>query len=329
MPSTQRLHGVPMVSSTATGRRLLRTAAADLAALQGGVITRAQAQDLGFSSAAIRANLVAGRWQAVGVHSLCLTTGPLTEDARLWTAVLEAGPRAYLDGESALVRAGLRNYEPTRIRVSVPRGARVRHRGTGVDIRQTRRWDPADAAAEGVPRAAAPGAAVRAALWATSDRQATLVVTMTVQQKLATVEQIAAELLKVKRDRRRTMLATLLIDLGGGVGSLGELDVIRGCRERGIPEPDGQVLRRTPRGTIYLDFRWRDHGVTLEVDGIQHGWVQNAVADALRHNSIAMEGDVVLRLPVLGLRLCPDEFFGQLAAALTARGWSGPRGTTA
>lgn len=293
------------------------------------MITRAQAQDLGFSSAAIRANLVAGRWQAVGVHSLCLTTGPLTEDARLWTAVLEAGPRAYLDGESALVRAGLRNYEPTRIRVSVPRGARVRHRGTGVDIRQTRRWDPADAAAEGVPRAAAPGAAVRAALWATSDRQATLVVTMTVQQKVTTVEQIAAELLKVKRDRRRTMLATLLVDLGGGVGSLGELDVIRGCRERGIPEPDGQVLRRTPRGTIYLDFRWRDHGVTLEVDGIQHGWVQNAVADALRHNSIAMEGDVVLRLPVLGLRLCPDEFFGQLAAALTARGWSGPRGTTA
>jgi hypothetical protein len=318
-----------MVSSTALGRRLLRSAASELATAQGGVITRAQAHALGFSSAAIRANLAGGRWQAVGAHSLCVTTGPLTEEARVWTAVLEAGPRAYLDGESALVMAGLRNYEPSRIRVSVPRGARIRHRGTGVDIRQTRRWDPADTVGEGVPRAAAPGAAVRAALWARSDRQATLLVTMTVQQKIATTEAIAAELLKVKRDRRRALVATLLLDLAGGVGSLGELDVIRGCRERGIPEPDCQVLRRTPRGTFYLDFRWREHGVTLEVDGIQHGWVQNAVADALRHNSIAMEGDVVLRLPVLGLRLCPDEFFGQLAQALTSRGRPGRPGAVA
>lgn len=313
-----------MGSSTASGRRGLLAAAAEVGRGQGGVLTRAQARSLGFSSAAIRANVEAGRWQVIGVHCLCLTTGPLTEEMRLWTAVLEAGPRAYLDGETALVRAGLRNFEPTRIRVTVPRGARIRHRGTGVDIRQTRRWDFDDTVADGVPRARVPGAAVRAGLWAASDRQATLVVTMTVQQGLATVAEISTELLKIRRDRRRSLLATLLLDLAGGVGSLGELDVVRGCRRRGIPEPDAQVLRRTPRGTYYLDFRWRQFGVTLEVDGVQHGWVQHAVADALRHNSVAMTGDVVLRLPVLGLRTCPDDFFDQLVAALSSRGWSGP-----
>ena len=279
------------------------------------------------SAAAIKANLDAGRWQSVGVHSLCVSTGPLSDDARLWTAVLEAGPRAYLDGDTALVRAGLRNYAPVRIRVSVPRGARIRHRGTGVDIRQTRRWDIDDTLTQGVPRAKVPGAAVRAGLWAASDRQATLILTMVVQQGLASVEEIAPELLKVRRDRRRSLLATLLLDLAGGAGSLGELDVIRGCRDRGIPEPDGQVLRRTPRGTIYLDFRWRDYGVTLEVDGVQHGWVQHAVADALRHNSVAMAGDVVLRLPVLGLRICPEEFFDQIVEALVSRGWRGISGS--
>lgn len=309
--------------STAKSRRSNAAKAAEVAAGQGGIVTRAQLHALGMSSAAIKANVDARRWQEVGVHCLSLTTGPLGEDARLWAAVLEAGPRAYLDGDTALVRAGLRNYVTAKIRVTVPRGARVRHRGSAVDIRQTRRWDP-DATVPGdVPRARVPGAAVRAALWARSDRQALVLITMVVQQKLATVAEVAADLLKVKRDKRRSMLATLLLDLAGGVGSLGELDVLRGCRERGIPEPDSQVMRRTPNGTIYLDFRWRQFGVTVEVDGVQHGWVENAIGDALRHNFVAVEGDVVLRLPVLGLKVCPDDFFEQIEQALASRGWRG------
>jgi hypothetical protein len=60
----------------------------------------------------------------------------------------------------------------------------------------------------------------------------------------------------------------------------------------------------------------------VEVDGIHHGWVQNVVADAIRHNAIATSEDLVLRLPVLGLRLCPDDFFAQIADALAARGWN-------
>ena len=40
------------------------------------------------------------------------------------------------------------------------------------------------------------------------------------------------------------------------------------------------------------------------------------MADALRQNAVAIAGDTVLRLPVLGLRVCPDEFFDQIAEAL-------------
>lgn len=143
---------------------------------------------------------------------------------------------------------------------------------------------------------------------------------MTVQQGLATVEELALEMLRVRRDRRRGLVHLLLIDLAGGVGSLGELDVLRGCRDRGIPEPDKQVLRRTPSGTYYLDFRWDRWKVVLEVDGIQHAWVQQVVPDALRQNSVTLSGDTVLRLPVLGLRLCPEEFFAQLTTALANAG---------
>ncbi len=308
--------------STPERRRRQREAAEALAGGQGAVVTRAQLHQLGLSSAAIAANLTASRWQALGVHCIVVHTGPTTADTRHWAAVLEAGPRAYIDGESSLVRAGLTHYTPRAIRVTIPRGARVRHRGTGVDIRQTRRWEPTDVVLDPVPRSRNPVAAVRACLWARSERQAQLVVTMAVQQGLARIVDIAEAALVVKRDRRRTLLGNLLIDLSGGIGSLSELDVLRGCRERGLPEPDLQVLRRTPKGSYFLDFRWKRWSTVVEVDGIHHAWAQNLVADALRHNTIAIDGDTVLRLPVLGLRLCPDAFFAQIVEALRRAGWS-------
>ena len=145
---------------------------------------------------------------------------------------------------------------------------------------------------------------------------------MTVQQGLATAEELSVEMLRIRRDKRRAFLHGVLLDLLGGVRSLGELDVVRGCRDRGLPEPDQQVLRRTKTGTYYLDFRWEPWRVVVEVDGIQHTWVENVVGDALRQNSVALSADTVLRLPVLGLRVCPDDFFDQIESALVAAGWS-------
>lgn len=305
----------------AVRRRLRRARVEKAGREQASVLSRAQIYALGISRAEVRANVAAERWQTIGRHCVATHTGPLTVEARHWVAVLEGGPRAFVDGESSLVLAGLEHYESERIRVTVPRGARIRHRPSSLDIRQTRRWSHGDLHdGSGVPRSRSPVAAVRAALWARSDRQATLLLTMAVQQHVASVEDIAAEMLRIRRDKRRALLHEVLLDLAGGVGSLNELDVLRGCRERGFPEPDVQAVRRTPRGSYYLDFRWKRWCVALEIDGIQHAWAQNLVADALRHNSIAISGDTVLRLPVLGLRLCPDQFFGQIGEALRAAG---------
>jgi len=107
----------------------------------------------------------------------------------------------------------------------------------------------------------------------------------------------------------------------GGVRSLGELDVLRGCRERGLPEPQKQALHRARNGRYYLDFRWDPWQLMVEVDGIQHAWVEQIVGDALRQNSVSIAGDTVLRIPLLGLRVAPDEFFAQIEAALVAAGW--------
>jgi very-short-patch-repair endonuclease len=219
-----------------------------------------------------------------------------------------------------LVAAGLERFRDDRIRVTVPRGARIR-RTSLFNIRQTRRWDPGDVVQAGIPRSRPAVAAVRGALWAASDRQATLLLTMATQQRIVTAEEIGLELLRIRRDKRRGLLHLLVLDLMDGAGSLGELDVLRLLRARGLPRPDQQVLRRGGPKRYFLDLYWQRWGLVVEIDGIQHAWAENVVADALRQNAISLDGDVVLRIPLLGLRLAPDDFLDQIEEALSARGW--------
>lgn len=303
-------------------QKLLRAELAS--AEQGHVLTRGQLYRLGLSRAELRWHIQVGRWQTFGAHCVVTHNGPLDERVRHWVAVIEGGPRALIDGESSMVLGGLKNYEPARIRVSVPRGARIRHRGAPikVNIRQTRRWRASDrdAKSSGPPRTRFALATVRAAMWAVSDRQASLLMLMAVQQGLTTPDRLAVELLDVRWDRRLGLMHRVLLEMVGGIRSLGELDFVEGCRTRGLPEPEAQSLCRAANGTYYLDFRWPRYRVVVEVDGIHHTWLSEVVADALRQNQVVLEGDTVLRLPVIGLRLCPDEFFEQVVAALAAAG---------
>ncbi|MCW2844943.1 MAG: hypothetical protein JWN22_2859 [Nocardioides sp.] len=303
--------------------RLARRRRAErLAAGQAGILSRPQLYAAGLTRWEVRANLDADRWSRVGPQTVAVTTGQLGPPAWDWAAVLEGGPRAFLDGASSLRAGGLAKFDVPTVRVSVPRGARVR-RVRGVDVRQTRRWAPDDLApGAGVPRSRNEVAAVRAALWARSDRQAVLVLTMTVQQGLATASALGVEALRVRRDRRRALVHAVILDLGAGVRSLGEHDFARECRRRGLPEPSRQVLRRGPDGTYYLDALWQEWGVVVEVDGIQHAWAQNVVPDALRQNEVTLQNAVVLRLPLLGFRVAADDFFAQIERALRDRGYA-------
>lgn len=71
----------------------------------------------------------------------------------------------------------------------------------------------------------------------------------------------------------------------------------------------------------YVDLFWPDLRLVVEIDGIHHSWAENIVGDALRQNALAIQGDTVLRLPLLGLRLEPDAFYAQIQDAMHAAGW--------
>ncbi|MGH3424738.1 MAG: hypothetical protein ACRDO8_08425, partial [Nocardioidaceae bacterium] len=280
-----------------------------------GMLSRDQLLQLGVTRAELQAELRAERWKAHGRETIAVHTGPLDEEMMRWFAVIEAGPRAALDGVSALQAAGLKGFTADTVRVSVPRGARVVRRA-GVTIRQTRRLRRSDVMPTGIPRVRPEIAAVRAALWARSDRQAALLLAMTVQQRLTTAEAIARALLDVRRDRRRKFLEATLLDILDGAQAISELDFTAECRRRGLPRPDRQAVRKGPDGRIYLDVIWERYRLVVEIDGAHHLRVEASIPDALRQNAVSLQDATVLRLPLLGLRVAADEFFAQIREAL-------------
>lgn len=290
-----------------------------IAATQGGVVSRDQLRATGITRDEVVAHVRAGRWKPLHSQSLVVHTGAVEQRGLEWAAVFEGGGRAFLDGTSSLIAGGLEHYTEDVIRVSVPRGVLVR-RAEGVSIRQTRRHDVGDVVALGIPRSRNHVAAIRGALWARSDKQATLVLTMVVQQGMTTPSRLTEQLLRIRRDARRQLMTTVITDLLHGVRSLGEHEFAQMCRARGIPEPTRQVLRRGKGGRYYLDVIWETWGVAVEIDGIQHSWASNVVADALRQNTVTLDNALVLRLPLLGLRVATDEFFAQIIEALVERG---------
>lgn len=292
-----------------------------LARNQEGVVSRRQLLALGFTRWQIEAELRAMRWRAHGRQTVAVHTGELTGCAIYWYATFEAGPRSAIDGHSALVLAGLTGFTLPHIRVSVPRGAPVARR-TGLNVRQTRRLQADDVITSGVRRVRPSIAAVRAGLWARSNRQAATLLAMTVQQRLATADDVGLALLRVRRDKRRRFLEAIVVDLLSGAHSLGELDFAQLCRRHGLPEPDRQSVRKGPDGRTYLDVWWDEYRVVVEVDGIQHQWVQASIPEARRQNRVSIDGETVLRIPVLGLRVASAEFMAQVAEALRAGGWA-------
>jgi len=295
-------------------------AARGLAARQGWVLARKQLYALGITRWEVRGQVRMRRWRLIGDQSVCLHNGPIQELGHRWAAVFQGGPRAMLEGASVLTAGGLEHFAVDRIRVSVPRGARIR-RNRRYNIRQTRRWSAEDRAPAGIPRTRPAVAAVRAFLWAGSDREACFLLTATVQQGLAPADAIGREALRIRRDKRRGLLYAVVDDLLGGAQSLGELDLVRELRRRRLPPPEQQVLWRDKHGRYYLDLYWRQWRLVVEVEGIHHLWAENAVPDSLRQNSLAIAGSTVLRVPLLGLRLEPDAFFAQIEEALRANGW--------
>lgn len=299
------------------GRDRRRTASA-LAEVHGGVVSRALLRDAGVDRWAVAAEVRADRWALHGRRTVAVHTAGLSREALRWRAVWEAGRSAALDGVSALEAAGLTGFDEETIHVSVDHQGHGGHRVDGVCIHQVRSSRSSDVRAAGVPRVRPAVAAVRAAQWARSDRQAALVLCLVVQQRLVRAGDLVPLRWPGAHYGRSAFVRQVVEDIADGAHSLGELDFAALCRQHRLPTPQRQVVRSGISGRIYLDVRWRDCPLVVEVDGAQHRQGLAVSADNLRRNALAIDGETVLTIDLIGLRLQTDTFMRQVVSAYSA-----------
>jgi len=305
-------HGQVPNTEASSGWRWRASLIASLAQAQDGVVHRAQLRERGIGHDAVRTEVRAGRWRVAGRHTVVV--GPGGSAAALWRAVWESGPGARLDGAAALVAQGMTGFVLESIDVTVPRSStRPASVVPGVRVHRPRR--PAPGFPVGIPRVRAEWAALNAARWARSERQAALLICLPVQQRLVTPNRLMAAWSDIGRCPRHGVVGQLLADVCDGGQSLGELDLGRLVRGVGLPKPTRQVVRTTPQGRVYLDAAWEEVGLVVEIDGGHHQLTLNPIDDALRQNEITLGNEVVLRIPLLGLRLRSHLFAEQLARA--------------
>ncbi|MEO8750051.1 MAG: DUF559 domain-containing protein [Allobranchiibius sp.] len=319
MSTSERIVSTPLsLPLPGCGRRKFRAEATrQLAELQDGVCSRTQLRALGVTRDDVRHEVAAGRWGIAGAQTVQLSTGGATASWR--SAIWETRGDARLDGVTALLVAGLTGWNEDVVHLSVMAGSRVRP-VPGVHIHQLRSREN-DVVGD-PPRTSIDWAALRAASWASSDRAATTLLAMVVQQRLTTAARLRRLLEEAPAIHRVAHLRVVVRDIAGGAQALSEIDFARLCRQHGLPEPSRQVPRSGPGGRIYLDAEWPTYGVVVEIDGSQHRAGLATVSDALRDNHLTIHGSRVLRIPVLGLRVEPEAFLAQLGEALRRGGWS-------
>jgi very-short-patch-repair endonuclease len=285
-----------------------------LADTYGGVLSRDLLRQFGADRNVISRQVADARWSLVGRQTVAMHTAALNPLAQAWRAVWEVGgDDVALDGVSSLQLAGLSGFDAPVIDVSIPWQARVGD-VPGVRIHRACR-SAGDVIGPGPPRVATPLATVRAAHWASSDRQAALLLVLPIQQRLLTPDRLLNASRTDRVRGRRALIRRLVDDIVDGSHSLGELDFARMCRRRGLPTPDRQVLVASRTGRIYLDVCWTWLGLIVEIDGSGHREGLQITDDNFRQNVVTMKGTTVLRYGLLALRLHPEEVLDQVCEA--------------
>lgn len=279
-----------------------------------------QLYDAGVPRWLVRRELRVGRWQRTGRQTVALHNGPLTPAARRWVAVLESGPRAALSGVTGLQYDGIMALTDEAIHLLLAKGT-IKRRLTGVVRHESRRWRQEDLVTTGLRRTTPAVSAVMAALWASTEKQATYFLVLPVQQGLCTAAHLAEVLERVRRHRFRTALWLAVADIADGARSLDEIDVGRALVRRGLPRPTRQAKRRRPDGTVYLDLVWDDWGLSMEIDGAQHDLPWIRLADTVRDLEGLAEGQPVMRVPLLSWRLDSERVMDAVEAVFRSRGW--------
>jgi hypothetical protein len=302
---------------------------ADLAVLvdgQSGVVSRAQALASGMTPHQISSRLTKGVWCRTEVEGVYLTfTGPVSDMARCWEALLYAGRDAVLCRDSAAWAWKLNDALQCPVHVLLPTSRRAESHNSLVKIhysvhhaerRHPTRIPPVtkldDTVLDLVDFAKRPAGVID-------------VLTRGCQRRLTTPARLHAEAERRKKLAWRALLVDVLAQVTAGVQSSLEGAYLRDVeRAHGLPRgernsPEGATGRRR-----YRDLRYRKHRLVVELDGLAAHPVEGRDRDDVRDNELVeAEGTATLRYGWTAVAERACETAAQVARMLTQGGWTG------
>jgi hypothetical protein len=253
-------------------------------------------------------------------------TGDVSRQAKLWAAILRAGPGSTLSHETAAEVHGLTDKPKSQIHISVPaqRNPSRLRRIPGVIIHRSRCLVPEWQPPWHLPRTTVEDTVLDLIAASRTFDDAYGWIAQAVGRQLTTPQSLSKALTARKRIRWRGWIAAALEDAAGGVNSPLERHYVHGVeRAHRLPAAQRQAKRRHGSGNRYLDNLYEEFGVCVELDGAAAHPAEGRWRDTHRDNANLVQGTETLRYswPDATVHRCRTAL--EIAALLRRHGWKG------
>lgn len=283
----------------------------DLLRHHDGVVTLAQAVDVGLTKHAVSRRVRSGRWRRCSPGVFFVDDRPFTDAARIRAAVWGHGPRAAASGLAAAWCLDLTRFAPEVIDVTVPRNSHGRAL-PGCRIRR-RDLDPVDVVdRQGLRMTAVPLTVIEAAV----RRGGGPKLMDSALQRHVELRTLWAVHLRNKGRYGSPAARRLLQAASDGARSEAERLLVRLLTEANITGWKANF----PVAGYAVDLAFVGQKVAIEVDGLAfHSNAEDFQRDRVRQNVIALAGWQVLRFTWIDLTEYPDRVIATINAAISAR----------
>jgi hypothetical protein len=297
----------------------------DQARWQAGLINREQALRAGLSSNTIISKVAHNRWQQIHRGVYATFTGCLAQEARLWAAVLYAGPGARLSHESAAELMRLTDRQSPLIHVTIPSNRRVKP-PQDVVIHLSSNDSAGWRFARGVPPHTLAEETVIDLVHAADDLNDVIAcVTGAFGRSLTNADWLRREAAGRSRLRWRAELGEIVAAGAGGAHSVIEYRYDRDVeRAHGLPAASKQVPFIKPNGSRgFRDRCYEEYGLIIELDGKQFHPDELRGRDQDRDNHATATAGSTLRYGWIDVTRKQCDSAAQVHAALRKRGYTG------
>jgi len=293
---------------------------------QSQVLSRQQAQDAGWADRAIDRRLRSGTWQRLHRGTYAMFTGDVSRQAKLWAAILRAGPGAALSHETAAEVHGLTDKPKSQIHISVPaqRNPSRLRRIPGVIIHRSRCLVPEWQPPWQLPRTTVEDTVLDLIAAARTFDDAYGWIAQAVGRQLTSPQSLSKALAARRRIRWRGWITAAIEDAADGVHSPLERHYVHGVeRAHRLPTAQRQAKRRHGSGNRYLDNLYEEFGVSVELDGVAAHPAEGRWQDTHRDNANLAQGTETLRYgwPDATMHRCRTAL--EVATVLRRHGWTG------